>query len=274
VSSSGTVSEVGFSFNFRPFIFSPPGPRVLVPSTTSGSSVVLGFSADHPCCKQYAGWTASRGTVSLAFDAAYFIPVKAWVIHRTAAVVSRINGDVMYTNTALEQERTGLQIRCDIVQLYDATDEPADLGCPDFETLQRHGDVDPDALNVYYLEGNSVGPENGAYCPGELGTNPPVIVMNADAGPDLLLHELSHHFHGPVHAEDIGGANMDEKNYMSGSSDTRQYITEGQTALAQFCSSSCLNAYFSMRPAGECAYCESYVDWLPNIQMTIWDELH
>ena len=100
----------------------------------------------------------------------------------------------------------------------------------------------PGRINIYLVNLVDGSTSRGNAC----GVGGGFLAIAAGAGAELLAHELGHEF-GLEHIDDLA-ADFDQTNVMHSSSNTRQYLTEGQTYRAHLRSNSAINAVYGLRP--------------------------
>ncbi len=97
------------------------------------------------------------------------------------------------------------------------------------------------------------------------------VAMGSATGDELLSHELGHDFS----LEHVNGdANFDQTNIMHSASNTREFVTEGQTYRAHLDPDSAVNAVFngrSGRVQRDCAH-GAETDTCPRIRRRLWDD--
>jgi hypothetical protein len=89
-------------------------------------------------------------------------------------------------------------------------------------------------INIYYVDRVDGGTGRGNAC--SIGSD--FVAMASNTGDELLSHELGHDF-GLTHID--ADTDFDQTNVMHSASNTRQYMTEGQTFRAHVKPMSALN---------------------------------
>ena len=246
----------------------PVGPR-------RGAGEVIAFTSRHPVALQSVTWTTDTGdqTVNATFANELTTPVTVWVV--AGPYASTQQTALTLTTTAQQiywDERLGVKMQVEIV---DATANPkagtwnaftCGVGNANVSAIQTDIGMRAGRINVYMVNLVDGSTSRGNAC--TIGGS--FVAIAAGAGAELLSHELGHDF-ALEHIDDLTSA-FDTTNVMHSASNTRQFITEGQSFRAHLRSGSAINAVFGLRPGLPVRDCDRDTLTLacPGIAKRIW----
>lgn len=232
---------------------------------------VLGFGEERAPTRLTTTWTAGDDSFNFGLEEPIPVNLTFWVIQGPLDVAEfRIMSGLTAADQIWEAERAGLVIGN--VNIVDATNDP-DI---DDEILNSVGGNNrnwddfsdeigftQDRINVYYINTVEGNPTMG------WSDFEARIVMGFNTTGTLLSHELGHAF-SLVHPEDgpIAGE-FNAQNVMIASTNSRSWLTEGQTFRAHFDPDSVINSVYNARPGQPTENCHPYNEsppcpWLPR----------
>ncbi len=223
-------------------------PTIAVGNVSTGSNnEVIAYAINHPVkLHQNASWTNSNNdNVEVAMQNIIRIPVKVWIVRGPFNTQSQIALDAFATTEAIwEDERMGLEFSAFTIE--DATGNSSassyhDFTCVDRINMENDIGKTADMINIYYVNRVDGGTGRGQAC--NIGSD--FVAMGSSTGDELLSHEIGHDF-ALIHSN--GLANYDQTNVMHYASNTRAFLTEGQTFRAHLNSNSALNSVYAARP--------------------------
>lgn len=116
--------------------------------------------------------------------------------------------------------------------------------------------------------GSGAATTNGVWCGGNL------VAMGRNTSDHLFSHEIGHGF-DLAHTNTLT-ANFDTTNVMHNASNSRNYLTEGQTFRAILDPNSAVNATYNLRPGQTTRNCggtaQTATATCPAVQKRIWDD--
>ena len=217
----------------------------------SGAGEIITFSRDRPVTLQPALWTTSFGsqTVSVAFASVFDVPVTIWVVAGPFATTQQTALTLWQTaQQIVVDERLGVHLSP--VEIVDATANAkaatyaaftCGAGNASVTSIAADIGVRPGRINVYLVSLVDGSTSRGNAC--AIGGG--FVAIASGSGAELLAHELGHDF-GLEHIDDLAaGFNFD--NLMHSASNSRQYLTEGQTFRAHLRPNSAINQVFGLR---------------------------
>lgn len=243
---------------------------------TSGSNnEVIAYQQERPVALvESAGWTAGDEDVNVAFANEMGTHFYVWILeapyedHRLRAIAACVKLVQVW-----EDERMGCQIAT--FDITDATSDPdrssyLDYTCSEASNLRSEIGYNNNGVNIYYVDrvdfGSGFSTSNGVWC----GSN--TIVMGSSTSDHLAAHEVGHAF-ALSHVNNLT-TNFDATNVMHNASNSREYLTEGQTFRAHFEPSSVINTTYNLRPGLTTRDCgdlsETATAGCPAIQKRIW----
>jgi hypothetical protein len=240
-SSSGFVND-------RPVVTSLTEFATTNYRSSSLSNEIVGFTNDRPPKRLATPWTPQRDTFDVIFAPLIQIPVTVWIVkgpfdqQRAHAIEACIR-----TSAIWHAERMGVEFGP--FEIVDATADPqapahyafpnGDVGDSVWKPLRDDIGFIPNRLNIYWVDTVNGGTGNGW---SNFGAQ---IVMGKNSGDELLSHEIGHAF-SLTHTD--GNASFNVENIMASASNTRQFVTEGQSFRAHLNPTSVLNALYNARP--------------------------
>ncbi|MCH9697458.1 MAG: hypothetical protein K0U68_05065 [Gammaproteobacteria bacterium] len=231
----------------------------------------MGFGEERAPTRLTTPWTADDDSFNFSLGEPIPVNLTFWVIQGPLDVAEfRIMSGLTAADQIWEAERAGLVIGN--VNIVDATNDP-DI---DDEILNSVGGNNrnwddfsseigftQDRINVYYINTVEGNPTMG------WSDFEARIVMGFNTTETLLSHELGHAF-SLVHPEDgpIAGE-FNAQNVMIASTNSRSWLTEGQTFRAHFDPDSVINSVYNARPGQPTENCHPYNEsppcpWLPR----------
>ncbi len=259
------------------YIFSG-GTTTVTNYDLGANNEIIAFTEDRPVqLITTIPWTSDRDTVTVDFDDVNVIDLTIWVVFAPngdfAAQEAKIMNDVLTTANYFKAERLGVTFGN--VNIIDATADPDAPTYYPFTCALRTGiqnDIGQVAgqINIYYTETVDGGTGRGQAC--QIGSD--FAAMASNTGNELLSHELGHDFY-LFHINSLT-QDFNQTNIMHSASNTREWLTEGQTFRATFQSSSALNFLYNVRPGIPFRSCSSTgttrTDQCPEIQRRLWSD--
>jgi hypothetical protein len=238
--ASGAVNDRGFITN---------GTSVGVGSLTSGTSnETVGFTQNRPPNYLSTPWTAASDAFTDSFAPRIQVAVTVWIVKGPFADQKAHAVEACIRTSAIwNAERMGLAFSQ--FQIIDATVDPeapdhyafpnGDGGDVVWQPLRDDIGFTAGRLNIYWVDTVSGSTTNGW---SNFGAQ---IAMGRNTGDELLSHEIGHAFsleHTDAHA------NFDNTNIMDSTSNTREFVTEGQLFRAHLDPGSIINSVYNARP--------------------------
>lgn len=245
----------------------------------SGSSnEVIAYTENRPVTLvENVPWATAADTVDVDFADEMLFDVTIWVVYAPngdfAAQETKILNDVLTTSTYFQAERLGVDFGN--VTIIDATNDPDASNYYAFTCSLQNGiktDIGNVAgeINIYYTQTVDGGSARGQAC--QVGSD--FVAMAAFAGNELLSHEIGHDFQ--LYHIDGLTTYFNQTNIMHSASNSRQYLTEGQTFRAHLQSGSAINFLYNARPGQSTRNCGSTstnpTNTCPEIQRRIWSD--
>ena len=210
---------------------------------------VIAFTNRRPVAiKENAGWTSSSfDRVIFSLDNEIGLHAKVWIVKRPYNTQRQKAIDACITTAAIwRDERMGL--RFSNFEIVDATGDSNASTYFNFNCSKKSG-IETDIgktngiINIYYVDRVDGGTGRGQAC--NIGSD--FVAMASNTGDELLSHELGHDF-ALTHIDTV--ADYDQTNVMHSASNTRQYLTEGQTFRAHVLATSAINdpGIYNARP--------------------------
>jgi len=221
----------------------------------TGSGEVAAFTRERPVAlKTGVTWDAADKDISVDYQNQITIPVSVWILTAPFAYNrDKVEAARLLTNSIFNLERMGVVI--DSFLATDATAHPKAANYVDFTCSKRKGlqkDIGkvPGQINIYLVNTVDYDAANGQSC-----LRADFIALGANFGADLLSHEMGHNLR-LFHVDGLP-ADFDDTNVMWGSSDVREFLTEGQLFRAHLRAGSALNQVYGARPGQPRRTCEA-----------------
>jgi len=243
---------------------------------------VIAFTENSPVIVQPGvNWTSDSDTIPVDLDtSAIEVPITIWIVYAPngdfATQSQKALQDLLTTNVNFEKERLGLNFSN--VTVIDATNDPDAPNYYNFTCGMRSGlesDIgnNPDHINVYYLQTVDGSTTRGQSC--QIGSN--FSALGANAGIELQSHEIGHNLY-LFHTNTLTLFGFSQTNIMHSASNTREYLTEGQTFRAHVAPQSSINDTYNARPGEVTRTCSptstnATTFGCPAIQTRIWTDL-
>lgn len=250
-------------------------------SPNGSTSEIIGFTENSPVIiNTNFDWTTASDTASFTFASEpIMVPITIWIVYAPnndfAAQEQKALQDLMTTQMNYDKERLGLQFS--EVTVIDATDDPDASNYYNFTCSSRSGletDIGnvPGEINVYYLQTVDGSTTRGQSC--TVGSN--FSALGANAGIELQSHEIGHNLY-LFHVDGLTSNGFNQTNIMHSASNTREFLTEGQTFRAHVAPQSSINDTYNARPGGITRNCGTTStntgDYdCPAIQTRIWSD--
>jgi hypothetical protein len=228
----------------------------------SGANEVVAFTIGRPPATQSdVDWKDGATSVTLSYPDVYHLNLKIWVLCPDAicsntlpeAKKTDLDAFLIWSNTRLEQERTGLALQKvgpDLISDQTANEAKrtrfsnfvtpdAGVTSNDCDSLGMLTDqmIESNAFNIYMVGTVDGEPGKGHVCVTADLRNPSnIAIVGASALWGTMLHEIGHDL-SLSHIDGISG--FGQSNLMYSVSSTRQYLSEGQVFRIHF---SCLSA--------------------------------
>lgn len=246
-------------------------------SSKQSNEIIAFTNGRPPTLLQDVPWTKRSEAVSVAFENEHLIPIFVWIVQGPFATQQ---------NLALAAGATTAQIWADERQgigfsSFTIVDATANPDAPSFANFQCNMQNDIKAqigfnatgVNVYYV--NTVDFDSGGLTTkGVRCGSTGIIAMGSNASTHLFTHEVGHAF-DLDHVNDIV-AFFDQTNVMHNASDTRRFLTDGQTFRAVFKPASAINTIYNARPGLTTRSCTASTSTTnvtcPAVQKRIWGD--
>jgi len=231
---SGRDGATGLDFKDRA-ITGPAGRAIEVGDVHGGdTNRLLVFQKERAVAIEYPEWKVTDVEVRVKLSTEFGIPVCVWLVPGTTTPAfnrSVIAAAVM--GTVWRDENAGLKlgtIRFGEIAKTDTSATPyvnfkcTKVGCREAENLRKAVGFTPAMVNIYFVDmvdyGAGMSRGNAVWCGDD------TIVLGSMTTGTLLAHEFGH---AAMLGHVDGMSCFDETNVMHSSSDTRAYLTEGQT---------------------------------------------
>lgn len=249
---------------------------------TSGVGEIIAFTENSPVIVETnVNWTTNSDTIPVVLDTAKIrVPITIWIVYAPnndfAAQEQKALQDMLTTQINFEKERLGVEFSQ--VTVIDATNDPDAPTYYDFTCGMRTGletDIGNVAgqINIYYLRTVDGSTTRGQSC--TIGSN--FSALGANAGVELQSHEVGHNLY-LFHVDALTSFGFSQTNIMHSASNTREFLTEGQTFRAHVAPESSINDTYNARPGQLTRTCSgvstNILDYgCPAIQTRIWSDL-
>ena len=217
------------------------GTSIIVGSFDAGPGEVIAYTVGHAPTLGSAAWTAGDDAITFPFEPKYRVKFKIWVVNGPFAdgQTKAVNACIK-TSQIWRDERQGTSFSTfDIVDVtgnataanYTAFD------CGKVAGIKTDIGFDNAAVNAYWVNtvdfGSGAATSNGVWCGGN------VVAMGWNTLDHLFSHEVGHAF-SLDHVNSLA-AFFDTTNVMHNASNSRSFLTEGQTFRAVANSGSVVN---------------------------------
>lgn len=254
----------------------------------------ISFGYDRAPSRSDMPWNNGTGDVfNMSLGDELAIPITVWIVQGPFATQrDKVDEAVATTESIWDAERMG--IRFSDVQVIDATSDPDiddallnSVGGNNRNWSDYANDIGfiNGRINVYWINTVEASTTVGW---SDAGSQ---IVMGANSGDELLIHEIGHslslqhpsvcHLGGGLTDLELDptlnpGAdpNFDATNIMWPCSSSRQFVSEGQVFRAHFNSNSSINNLYGVRPGDPLVSCESAIESAecPILSRRLWDD--
>ena len=243
--------------------------------TSGANNEVIAFQQQRPpFLASGVNWTTGNEDVTVNFAPQMGVTFYVWLVQgsfadrQAQAVAACIRLDQIWRDERMGAHITGFNIT-------DATTDPdrnqfLDFTCAEASDMRNLIGFNSNGVNIYYVNrvdfGSGFATTNGVWC----GSN--TVVMGSGASDHLAAHEIGHAF-ALDHVNALT-TNFDQTNVMHNASNTRRFLTEGQTFRSNLNSSSVINSTYNLRPGLPTRNCpalsETATNTCPAIQKRIW----
>ena len=235
--------------NYQGFVTATDNVNI---GTRSGAGEAIAFSRDRPVALQSALWATAFGnqTVNVPFANVFATAVTIWVVAGPFATTQQTALTLWQTAQQIfGDERLGVQLSP--LEIVDATSNPkagsyaaftCGLGNANVTSIAADIGARVGRINVYLVGLVDGSTSRGNAC--AIGGG--FVAIASGSGAELLAHEMGHDF-GLEHVDDLV-ATFNPFNVMHSASNSRLYLTEGQTFRAHFRPNSAINQVFGLRP--------------------------
>lgn len=218
------------------------GTSITVGPFDAGSGDVIAYTVGHAPTLTTVTWTSSNDAITFAFEPKYRVKFKVWVINGpfTDGQTKAVNACIK-TSQIWRDERQGTSFS--VFDIVDATGN-ANAGnytafdCSKVANMKTDIGFDNAAVNVYWVNtvdfGSGAATSNGVWCGGN------VVAMGWNVLDHLFSHEIGHAF-SLEHVNSLTTF-FDTTNVMHNASNSRSFLTEGQTFRAVVNSGSVVNS--------------------------------
>jgi hypothetical protein len=224
---------------------------------------VIAFTKGRPPTIKTVEWTGFSDSVEVKYRKPYAISVYVWIVAGdTTAQRNKALLACAETERIWKEERQGIRFSS-----FNISDQFINQGLNRFScthnnvaAIKANNRYHQGAINIYYVDSvldpnDFYSQSDGVHCGSALDHQyDDVIVVGSNASPALLAHEIGHAFS----LGHVGGARyapfFDETNVMHESSDTRRYLTEGQTFRQVIDTDSAINKIYGLQPESRDCY--------------------
>lgn len=242
-----------------------------------GRNEAISFGYDRAPTRSDMPWTSDVDDFSMSLGNELAIPITVWIVQGPFIDQRDHAYDACATTASIwDTERMG--VRFNDFQVIDATSDP-DINDAILNSVggdNRNWDDFSDdigfingRINVYWI--NTV---NGSTTTGwsDFGSR---IVMGADTGDELLVHEIGHAL-SLRHPANCAGptTNFNFTNIMWSCSSSREYVSEGQVFRAHFNSDSSINNLYGARSGQATVSCNTATNTAecPALRRRLWTD--
>lgn len=252
----------------------PDGSAISVGPFDGGSGDAVAFTVGHgPTVHTPVTWTPNDDNVTFAFEPKYRVKFQNWIVQGPfAAAETRAINACIRTSQIWRDERQGTSFSAFVVS--DATGNAkaatyTAFTCSLVAGIKTDIGFDANAVNVYWVNtvdfGSGAATSSGVWCGGN------VVAMGSNVLDHLFSHEVGHSF-GLDHVNSLTTF-FNTTNVMHNASNSRSFLTEGQTFRAMTNAGSTVNTLAGRtgitRPCGGVA--TSVTDpACPAVQKRIW----
>ncbi len=235
--------------NYQGFVTATDNVNV---GARSGAGEAITFSRDRPPALQSTLWATAFGdqTVAVPFANVFDTAVTIWVVAGPFATTQQTALTLWQTAQQIfSDERLGVHLSP--LEIVDATANAKaatyaafTCGVGNAGVTSIAADIGTRAgrINVYLVSLVDGSTSRGNAC--AIGGG--FVAIASGSGAELLSHELGHDF-GLEHIDDLT-SDFSPTNVMHSASNSRMYLTEGQTFRAHLRPNSAINQVFGLRP--------------------------
>jgi hypothetical protein len=209
------------------------GSSITVGPYDAGGGDVIAFTVGHaPTLQTPVTWTPGDDRVTMAFEPKYRPRFQNWIVQGPfAAASTRAINACIRTSQIWRDERQGTSFAA--FGITDATADPeagtyTAFTCALAAGIRTDIGFDATAVNVYWVNtvdfGSGAATSNGVWCGGN------VVAMGANVLDHLFSHEIGHSFN-LAHVNPLTTF-FDGSNVMHNFSNSRSFLTEGQSFRA------------------------------------------
>jgi len=248
------------------------GTAIAVGPFDAGAGEVIAYTSGHAPTLNAPAWTSGNDAVTFSFDPKYRVKFRIWVVQGPFAdgQMKAVNACIR-TSQIWQDERQGTSFSA-----FDITDATANatagnytaFNCGKAGTIKTDIGFDTGAVNVYWVNtvdfGSGALSGNGVWCGGN------VVAMGWSVLDHLFSHEIGHAF-SLEHVNTLT-TDFDTTNVMHNASNSRSFLTEGQTFRAVVNATSVVNTLGGR--TGTTRTCtnstSTTVPGCPAVQKRIW----
>lgn len=244
--------------------------------TAGSNNEIISYQQERPVSlTENPGWSSNVDDINVPFENEMGTDFYVWLLEgpsderRDQAIAACIKLDQIWHNERMGTQISGFQIN-DKTGDSDRTPFLKFKCGDDASDIRNDIGFNSNGVNIYYVDevdfGDGYATTNGVWC----GNN--TVVMGKNASDHLAAHEIGHAFN-LSHVNNLT-TNFDQTNVMHNASNTREYLTEGQTFRAHLEPGSVINSTYNLRPGLTTRDCnnlsETATDTCPAIQKRIW----
>jgi hypothetical protein len=248
------------------------GAAIAVGPFEAGPGEAIAYTVGHPPTLNTPAWTSGNDAVTFAFEPKYRVKFRIWVVKGPFAdgQTKAVNACIR-TSQIWRDERQGVSFSA-----FDITDSTGNakaanylaFDCSKVGSIKTDIGFDSNAVNVYWVNtvdfGSGAATSNGVWCGGN------VVAMGWNVLDHLFSHEVGHAF-SLEHVNALT-SDFDTTNVMHNASNSRSFLTEGQTFRAVVNTGSVVNSLGGRTgTTRSCGNSTSTTDpQCPAVQKRIW----